>query len=165
MSKNLFSQEVSMQKRFVELLTAFLNEAGIECPVVPGENFVSIPLGDFTFYAGLLESRRSIVMQAVVGLLPSSGRDAFCTELLRMNSLFKGTQGATLGLEDDAVTLQCSILLDELSEAAFIAQATAYLEALVHMLEHFGNIAEQAQAAGSVISDFDILAMQNMIRI
>lgn len=154
-----------MQKRFIELVTAFLNEAGIECPVVPGENFVSVPLGDFSFNIGLLEARRSIVMQGIVGLLPSSGREGFCLELLRMNSLFKGTQGATLGLEDDAVTVQCSILMDELSDASFIAQSVSFLEALAYLMEHFGEVAERAQSGGGEVSDFDILAMQNMIRI
>ena len=30
-----------MQKRFIELVTAFLDESGIECPVIPGENIVA----------------------------------------------------------------------------------------------------------------------------
>ena len=156
-----------MQNRFLELVTAFLAEAGIECPVVPGEHVVSVPLGDFRFQIGLFEARKAIVMQGAVGVLPASEREAFCAELLRMNSLFRGTNGATFGLEGDTVTLQSIIHMEELSQEAFHAQAVTFLEALASALEGFEGIAERAAsgAAEAEVSDLDILAMQNMLRI
>lgn len=156
-----------MQKRFLELVSAFLAEANIECPVIPGEHVISIPLGDFHFQIGLFESRNAIVMQGVAGIAPSTGREAFYAELLRMNSLFRGTNGATLGLEGDTVTLQSIIHMEELTQKAFIAQAATFLDALASALEGFEAIAERAASAPATsdISDIDILAMQNMIRV
>ena len=156
-----------MQKRFLELVTAFLAEANIECPVVPGELIVTVPLGDFSFNIGLFESRNAIVMQGAAGVVPASGREAFYAELLRMNSLFKGTGGASFGLEGDAVTMQSIIHMEDLSQEAFTAQAATFLEALASALEGFEGIAERAAsgAAEAEVSDLDILAMQNMIRI
>ena len=156
-----------MQKRFIELVSSFLAEAGIECPVVPGENIVTVPVGDFSFNIGLLESRGAIVMQGAAGVVPASGREAFYAELLRMNSLFKGTNGAAFGLEGDAVTLQSIIHMEGLSQEAFNAQAATFLEALAAALEGFEAIAERAasRAPGSDVSDLDLLAMQNMLRI
>ena len=55
--------------------------------------------------------------------------------------------------------------MDELSDASFIAQSVSFLEALAYLMEHFGEVAERAQSGGGEVSDFDILAMQNMIRI
>ena len=156
-----------MQKRFIELVSSFLAEAGIECPVVPGENIVTVPVGDFSFNIGLFEAKNAIVMQGVAGIAPASGREAFYAELLRMNSLFKGTHGASFGLEGDAVTLQSIIHMEDLSQEAFTAQAVTFLEALAAALEGFGAIAERASSGtpGAEVSDLDILAMQNMIRI
>ena len=156
-----------MQKRFLELVTAFLAEAGIDCPVVPGETVISVPLGDFSFNIGLFESRSAIVMQGAVGVLPVSGREAFYAELLRMNSLFKGTGGACFGLEGDAVTIQSIIHMHGIEQEGFTAQAVTFLEALASALEGFDGIAERAASgvSGAESSDFDILAMQNMIRI
>ena len=51
-----------MQKRFIELVSSFLAEAGIECPVVPGENVVTVPVGDFSFNIGLFEAKNAIVI-------------------------------------------------------------------------------------------------------
>ena len=154
-----------MQKRFVELVSAFLAEAGIECPVVPGENIVTVPLGDFSFNIGLFESRNAIVMQGAVGILPASGREAFYAELLRMNSLFRGTDGAAFGLEEDAVTMQSIIHMAGLTQESFNTQAVAFLEALAAAMESFDAIAERAASAAPEASDADILAMQNMLRI
>ena len=156
-----------MQKRFLELVTAFLAEANIECPVVPGEKIVTVPLGDFSFNIGLFESRNAIVMQGAAGVLPASGREAFCAELLRMNSLFKGTGGACLGLEGDAVTIQSLICMEDLSQEAFNSQAVTFLEALASALEGFEAIGERAASGASEteVSDLDLLAMQNMLRI
>ncbi len=154
-----------MQKRFVELVSAFLAEAGIECPVVPGENIVTVPVGDFSFNIGLLESRGAIVMQGAAGVVPASGREAFYAELLRMNSLFKGTNGAAFGLEDDTVTMQSFIPMEGLSQEAFTVQAVTFLESLAAALEGFDAIAENAASAAPEASDTDILAMQNMLRI
>ncbi|MBQ3060263.1 MAG: type III secretion system chaperone [Desulfovibrio sp.] len=156
-----------MQKRFLELVTAFLAEAHIDCPVVPGESLVSVPMGDFHFQIGLFESRNAIVMQAAAGVVPADGREAFYAELLRMNSLFCGTNGATLGLEGDAVTLQSIIHMEDLSQVAFTAQAVTFLEALAALLEGFDAIAGNAasRASEAAASDLDIVAMQNMIRV
>lgn len=154
-----------MQKRFIELVSSFLNEAGIECPVVPGDNIVSVPVGDFTFHIGLFEAKNAIVMQGAAGIVPASGREAFFAELLRMNSLFKGSNGAAFGLEDDTVTLQAVMHLEGLTQEAFNAQAVTFLEALATAMEGFDAIAERAASAAPAASDADILAMQNMLRI
>jgi len=154
-----------MQKRFIELVSAFLAEAGIECPVVPGENIVTVPVGDFSFNIGLFEAKNAIVMQGAAGIVPSSGREAFYAELLRMNSLFKGSNGATFGLEDDTVTLQAIMHMDGLTQEAFNVQAVTFLEALAAAMESFDAIAERAASAAPAASDADILAMQNMLRI
>ena len=156
-----------MQKRFLELVTAFLAEANIECPVIPGEHVISVPLGDFRFQIGLFESRNAIVMQGVAGIAPSTGLEAFYAELLRMNSLFRGTNGATLGLEGDAVTLQSIIHMEDLTQEAFIVQAATFLDALASALEGFDDIAERAATAptSSDNANIDILAMQNMLRV
>lgn len=160
-----------MQKRFVELVTSFLAEAGIDCPVVPGENFVAVPLGDISVNIGLFENRRAVVFQSVVGLLPSSGREAFCLELLRMNSFFAGTQGAALAVENGAVTLQSALALDaggeELSQAAFNAQAVSFLNALAAVMGGFGGIAERAALAAPERDDAapGVMAMADMLRI
>ena len=154
-----------MQKRFVELVSAFLDEAGIECPVVPGENIVTVPVGDFSFNIGLMESRGAVVMQGAAGVVPVSGREAFYAELLRMNSLFKGTGGAAFGLEDDAVTMQAVMYMEGLTQDAFNVQAVTFLEALAAAMEGFDAIAERAASAAPAVSDADILAMQNMLRI
>ena len=156
-----------MQKRFLELVTAFLAEASIECPVVPDEKIVTVPLGDFSFNIGLFESRSAIVMQGAAGIVPASGREAFYAELLRMNSLFKGTGGASFGIEGDAVTLQSIIHMEGLSQEAFNAQAATFLEALAAALEGFEAISERSASGApeAEVSDLNILAMQNMIRI
>ncbi|WP_446424443.1 type III secretion system chaperone [Mailhella sp.] len=154
-----------MQKRFVELVSAFLAEAGIECPVVPGENIVTVPVGDFSFNIGLLESRGAVVMQGAAGVVPPSGREAFYAELLRMNSLFKGTNGAAFGLEDDTVTMQSFIPMEGITQDAFSVQAVTFLEALATAMEGFDAIAERASSDAPETSGADILAMQNMLRI
>ena len=140
-----------MQKRFIELVTSFLAEAGIDCPIVPGENIVSVPVGELSFSIGLFEDRKAIVFQGIVGVLPSTDRENFCLELLRMNSLFRGTKGATLGLEDDAVTLQSSIVIaaggDMLSQTAFTEQAINFLNAFAFVLQDFSTIDERTISA------------------
>ena len=154
-----------MQKRFIELVSSFLAEAGIECPVVPGENIVTVPVGDFSFNIGLFEAKNAIVMQGAVGVVPASGRESFYAELLRMNSLFRGTSGATAGLEGDTVTMQAIMHMEGLTQEAFNAQAVTFLEALAAAMEGFDAIAERAASAAPEVSDADILAMQNMLRI
>ncbi|HJD97770.1 type III secretion system chaperone [Mailhella massiliensis] len=154
-----------MQEQFLELITAFLDEAGIKRTVTPGENPVSVSLGDMAFHIGLFESHRAIIMQAIAGVLPSSNGEAFCMELLRMNSLFRGTRGATLGLEGDAVTLQSFIPLDGLSKETFIARAVAFLEALLAVMEDFDNIARRSETEKTETLESDLLNMQNMLRI
>ena len=154
-----------MQTRFIELVTAFLAEAGIDIPVTPGENLVSDPLGNLNFHIGLFESRRAVIMQAVAGVLPVADRSAFCEELLRMNSLFRGTQGATFGLEDDAVTLQSFIPMDNISTEAFIEQAVAFLEAWLFVVKHFDEIAARAGHEHDDTPDMDVSGIQNMLRI
>ena len=154
-----------MQKRFIELVTAFLDESGIECPVIPGENIVAVPLGDFSFNIGLLESRNAIVMQGIAGIVPATGREAFYAELLRMNSLFKGSNGATFGIEDDTVTLQSIICMEALTQEAFAAQAVAFLEALATALEGFEAVVERSVNAVPESLEDSLISMQNMIRI
>ncbi len=154
-----------MQKRFIELVTAFLDEAGIQCPIIPGENIVTVPLGDLAINIGLLEAQKAIVMQGVVGISPASGREALYAELLRMNSLFKGSHGATFGLEGDSVTLQSIILMEALTQEAFTAQAVAFLEALAAALEGFETVVEHARNAAPESPEDDLLAMQHMIRV
>ncbi len=153
-----------MQKRFIELLSAFVAELGIDCPIVPGENTVALPVGSTSINIGLFQDRGAIVMQSTAGVLPSAGREAFALELLRMNSLFRASQGVAYGLEDDAVTVQSIIYMEGLTQEAFTAQAAAFLEALAAALEGFSSIAERADAAPAA-SDADLLAMQNMLRI
>ena len=51
-----------MQKRFIELVTAFLDEAGIQCPIIPGEHIVTVPLGDFAI---------NLAMQNMIRVLSS----------------------------------------------------------------------------------------------
>ena len=154
-----------MQKRFIELVAAFLDESGIECPVVPGENIVAVPLGDFSFNIGLLESRNAIVMQGIAGIVPATGREAFYAELLRMNSLFKGSNGATFGIEDDTVTLQSIICMEALTQEAFTVQAVTFLEALATALEGFEAVVERSVNAVPESLEDSLLTMQNMIRI
>ncbi len=129
-----------MQKRFIELVSHFLSEAHIDCIVAPGDHVISVPVGDFRFNIGLFESMRTIVLQGIVGIVPGTGREALYAELLRMNSLFKGTHGATLGLEGDAVTLQYGIPIDGVDDASFAAQAATFLEAIAAMLEGFDSL-------------------------
>ena len=154
-----------MQKRFIELVTAFLDESGIECPVIPGENIVAVPLGDFSFNIGLLESRNAIVMQGIAGIVPATGREAFYAELLRMNSLFKGSNGATFGIEDDTVTLQSIIYMEALTQEAFTVQAVTFLEALATALEGFEAVVERSVNAVPESLEDSLISMQNMIRI
>ena len=154
-----------MQKRFIELVTAFLDESGIECPVIPGENIVAVPLGDFSFNIGLLESRNAIVMQGIAGIVPATGREAFYAELLRMNSLFKGSNGATFGIEDDTVTLQSIICMKALTQEAFTVQAVTFLEALATALEGFETVVERSSNTVPESLEDSLLTMQNMIRI
>ena len=154
-----------MQKRFIELVTAFLDESGIECPVIPGENIVAVPLGDFSFNIGLLESRNAIVMQGIAGIVPATGREAFYAELLRMNSLFKGSNCATFGIEDDTVTLQSIICMEALTQEAFTVQAVTFLEALATALEGFETVVERSSNTVPESLEDSLLTMQNMIRI
>ncbi|MBQ9105457.1 MAG: type III secretion system chaperone, partial [Mailhella sp.] len=91
--------------------------------------------------------------------------ESFYAELLRMNSLFRGTSGATFGLEDDTVTMQAIMHMDGLTQEAFNVQAVTFLEALAAAMESFDAIAERAASAAPEASDADILAMQNMLRI
>ena len=65
-----------MHNRFIELVSAWLAEAGIEAPVVPSEDMVTIPLGDFSFSIALLKSRKAVVFQAVAGVALKQGRAA-----------------------------------------------------------------------------------------
>ena len=129
-----------MQKRFIELVTHFLAEADIDCSFAPDDHVISVPVGDFRFTIGLFESMRAIVLQGIVGVIPATGREAFYAELLRMNSLFKGTHGATFGLEGDTVTLQYNIAIDFVDEASFAAQSAVFLEAVAAMLEDFDSL-------------------------
>ena len=154
-----------MQKRFIELVTAFLDESGIECTVIPGENIVAVPLGDFSFNIGLLEFRNAIVMQGIAGIVPATGREAFYAELLRMNSLFKGSNGATFGIEDDTVTLQSIIYMEALTQEAFTVQAVTFLEALATALEGFETVVERSSNTVPESLEDSLLTMQNMIRI
>ena len=154
-----------MQKRFIELVTAFLDESGIECPVIPGENIFAVPLGDFSFNIGLLESRNAIVMQGIAGIVPATGREAFYAELLRMNSLFKGSNGATFGIEDDTVTLQSILHMEALTQEAFTVQAVTFLEALATALEGFETVVERSSNTVPESLEDSLISMQNMIRI
>lgn len=154
-----------MQKRFIELVAAFLDESGIEYPVIPGENIVAVPLGDFSFNIGLLESRNAIVMQGIAGIVPATGREAFYAELLRMNSLFKGSNGATFGIEDDTVTLQSILHMEALTQEAFTVQAVTFLEALATALEGFETVVERSSNTVPESLEDSLLTMQNMIRI
>ena len=154
-----------MQAYFTELVTAFLAEAGIDRTVVPGENPVSVSLGELVFHIGLFESRRAVVLQAIAGVLPDMNREAFCMELLRMNSLFRGTQGCTLGLEGDAVTLQSLIPIDGITTEHFITQAVSFLEALLAVMEDFNNISARAETKSTDGNEPNLLNMQNMLRI
>ena len=154
-----------MHNRFIELVSAWLAEAGIEAPVVPSEDVVTVPLGDFSFSIALLKSRKAVVFQAVAGVVPQQGREAFYAELLKKNSLFAGTKGAALGLDEDAVTVQSFVSMEDLSDAYFSAQAMAFLESLADVVEEMPAMMERASSARGASDQEDPLFMPNMIRI
>ena len=155
-----------MQKRFCELVSAFLKHAEIDCPVLPGENIVTVPMGEFSIRICLLEKIGAAVFQGVVGIVSESHLPAAGAELLRMNSLFRETGGAAYGLEGDAVTLQSFVLLEGVTEDGFAAQAVCFLEAFAEAVETFDQTLERARAgAGSAASKESDDALLNMIRI
>ena len=154
-----------MHNRFIELVSAWLAEAGIEAPVVPSEDVVTVPLGDFSFSIALLKSRKAVVFQAVAGVVPQQGREAFYAELLKKNSLFAGTKGASLGIDGDAVTVQSFVSMEDLSDAYFSAQAMAFLESLADVVEDMPAMMERSSSARGASDQEDPLFMPNMIRI
>ena len=87
-----------MQNRFNELVGALAEQIGIKCDMNPGENIVTLSLEGFSVRICLLEDMRAAVMQAVVGLVPESDREPLYAELLRLNSLFRGSKGAAFAL-------------------------------------------------------------------
>ena len=162
-NKNLYQGEIFVQKRFCELVSAFLRQAEIDCPVVPGENIVTVPMGDLSVRICLLEKLGAAVFQGIVGIVPESDLSAAGAELLRMNSLFRRTGGAAYGLEGDAVTIQSFVLLEGVTEEGFAAQAVCFLEALAEAVESFDQTLERARAgavsASSEVSDDALLGM------
>lgn len=158
-------KEKIMHNRFIELVSAWLAEAGIEAPIVPSEDMVTVPLGDFSFSIALLKSRKAVVFQAVAGVVPQQGREAFYAELLTKNSLFSGTRGAAIGIDDDAVTVQSFVSMEDLSDAYFSAQAMAFLESLADVMAEMPAIAERAASAKGALSQEEPMFMPNMIRI
>ncbi|MBQ3613724.1 MAG: type III secretion system chaperone, partial [Bacteroidales bacterium] len=82
-----------------------------------------------------------------------------------MNSLFKGSNGATFGIEDDTVTLQSIIYMEALTQEAFTVQAVTFLEALATALEGFEAVVERSVNAVPESLEDSLISMQNMIRI
>ena len=87
-----------MQQRFIELTSALVEEIGIQCDIVPGENIVTVPIGDVSVNLCLLEDLGAVVFQGSVAVIAASDKNAVCAELLRMNSLL---QALSAGQVDD----------------------------------------------------------------
>lgn len=154
-----------MQKRFIELTSALVEQIGIDCDIVPDENIVTLPLGDFAVRICLMENLGAAVLQGAVAVVPESDKDALCAELLAMNSLFKGTKGAAFGLEGDIVTLQSFVLLEGITQEAFIAQAVCFLDALAQAIEGFEELLERARSGVATPAQDVPDMMLNMLRI
>ena len=155
-----------MQNRFNELVGALAEQIGIKCDMNPGENIVTLSLEGFSVRICLLEDMRAAVMQAVVGLVPESDREPLYAELLRLNSLFRGSKGAAFALEGDIVTLQSFLILEGATEESFTAQAVCFLDALASAIEGFDAVVERA-ASGALPAPADegVLDLLNMIRV
>lgn len=136
-----------MQQRFIELTSALVEEIGIQCDIVPGENIVTVPIGDGSVNLCLLENLGAVVFQGSVAVIAASDKNAVCTELLRMNSLLQASRGAAFGLEGDVVTLQSSILLEGVTQEAFNAHAALFLDALARAVDGFDAALERARSS------------------
>lgn len=127
-----------MKTLFYDVVRALFKELKREPTLQSGETVAQVHIEGYTFQIGLLEQSRAIVMQGVVGLLPLE-REKACLYLLNMNNLFSETRGDTLGLDDDAITLQRWVNMEGLDEAAFVESAFAFMDNLLLMLNKFSQ--------------------------
>lgn len=133
-----------MQKRFIELVSQLIAQAELDCSFSPDDYAVRIPLSQISFNIGYFENQNTIIFQSAVGVLPEKNREPLLIELLNMNSKLGEFGGAGFGVDDDTVTLQSIIGIEDLSEEAFNNHALAFIEALSAAVVGFEEIMVRA---------------------
>lgn len=97
-----------MLQQVIVMLNTFANEHGLGVVIAPGAYSGMITISGFSIHVGLCESRKIILFQAPVALVPEENQLILFKKLLVANNLFSETSGATLGLDakNGLITLQ-----------------------------------------------------------
>lgn len=97
-----------MLQNIILMLNTIAHDQGLNPVIAPGEHSGALTIGGFNINIGLLESRKIILFQAPIGIIPEQNQLKLFKKLLTANNLFIETSGATLGLDynNGLITLQ-----------------------------------------------------------
>lgn len=97
-----------MLQNIILMLNTIAHDQGLNIVIPPGEYSGVLTISGFSINVGLMESRKIILFQAPIGIVPEQNQLKLFKKLLIANNLFIETSGATLGIDNDngLITLQ-----------------------------------------------------------
>lgn len=97
-----------MLQNIILMLNTIAHDQGLNIVIPPGEHSGALTISGFSINVGLMESRKIILFQAPIGIVPEQNQLKLFKKLLIANNLFIETSGTTLGIDNDngLITLQ-----------------------------------------------------------
>ncbi|MCF0120557.1 MAG: type III secretion system chaperone [Duodenibacillus sp.] len=151
-----------MRNTLNKLVSEYAEKNGMECNMEPGSCQATLVCEGLEVQLGLAEESGMLLIQTGVGLLQTTGGEEYCRMILAANNAFSGTQGFTLGLDEDLelITLQVTSPLMPLTDETFSNLMNNLLTVAADWLVRLNDWRPSAPE----VSD-DVLSMGDYIRI
>ncbi len=106
-----------MLQQFKVMINSFAKKYGFEEVIPADQNSGIFNLAGFKVHIGLCETRKLILIQSAVGVIPEENQLELFSMLLSANNLFSKTLGATLGIDtkENLITLQVAWPVENLT--------------------------------------------------
>ena len=143
----------ALSARFAELTDGFAREAGLPCVISDDGRTAELAPEGVHVHLACAEEAGLVYFQAGCALAPAENdpdRARFLAKLLSANNLFAGTQGFTLGLDGDLVTVQYACEIAPLDAERFSTLIQNLLTVCADWSERLGS-ADDAVPPGSAM--------------
>ncbi len=129
-----------MKGRFFTLTTTLAESAGLSCSCQLGDLVTSLYNDDILMHFMLDEDSENAIMQVAVGIVPCHNKGIFFEKLLQWNNLLSQAHGFSYSWhEEDTVTLQGVISMQNTDEEYILSVFTHFVQEYVNSLEAIEN--------------------------
>ena len=138
-----------MIRTFYDLVSGYASANGCQLNMNEEDATAMLVVDGFSFRLEFVENKVAILLWTPVGFLPEKGLEEFYRMLLSANNMLIGTNGFTLGLNDNMnlVTLQLIHPLSELDKDGFENIIGNMLLVAEYWLAHLHNWTPSEQNA------------------